>query len=180
VPYNAATALTLGIAVLCGYAAMFVLLFVVAALLMKAVSSKTTPATPQGSAHTRHSPGSARQSARSPAHSAQSSRASTRYATRPTGTPSAIVESIRRHHRDAWSPLADVLARYRDFFAAFGDFRGYVDFWLLQDMVIDDYSAIRFFTPFDEFRPPAIPRDLHTYRRTGGAALSSSKHVTAG
>ena len=28
------------------------------------------------------------------------------------------LESIRRHYRDAWSPLADVLNRYRDFFAA--------------------------------------------------------------
>jgi Family of unknown function (DUF6994) len=74
------------------------------------------------------------------------------------------LESIRRHYRDAWSPLADVLARYRDFFAAFEDFRGYVDFWLLQDMVTDDYSAIRFFTPFDDFKPPAIPQDLRTYR----------------
>jgi Family of unknown function (DUF6994) len=74
------------------------------------------------------------------------------------------LESIRRHYRAASSPLADVLARYRDFFAAFEDFRGYVDFWLLQDMVTDDYSAVRFFTPFDDFKPPAIPRDLDTYR----------------
>ena len=57
------------------------------------------------------------------------------------------LESIRRHYRAASSPLADVLARYRDFFAAFEDFRGYVDFWLLQDMVTDDDSAVRFFTP---------------------------------
>ncbi len=57
-----------------------------------------------------------------------------------------------------------MLARYRDFFAAFEDFRGYVDFWLLQDMVTDDYSAVRFLTPFDDVKPPAIPRDLDTYR----------------
>jgi hypothetical protein len=31
-------------------------------------------------------------------------------------------------------------------------------------MVTDDYSAVRFFTPFDEFKPPAIPQALHTYR----------------
>jgi hypothetical protein len=73
------------------------------------------------------------------------------------------LESIRRHYRDEWSPLADVLARYRDFFAAFEDFRGYVDFWLLQDMVTDDYSAVRFFIPFADFKPPAIPQDLDTY-----------------
>ena len=54
-----------------------------------------------------------------------------------------------------------MLARYRDFFAAFEDFRGYVDFWLLQDMVTDHYSAVRFCSPFDEFKPPAIPQDLH-------------------
>jgi hypothetical protein len=74
------------------------------------------------------------------------------------------LESIRRHYRGAWSPLADVLARYRDFFAAFEDFRGYVDFWLLQDMVTNDCSAVRFLAPFDEFKPPALPQDLHTYR----------------
>ena len=50
---------TLGVAVLCGYAALFVLLLGVGALLMKAVSSKTTPTTPPDSAHTRRSPGSA-------------------------------------------------------------------------------------------------------------------------
>src|SRR4051794_4220370 len=74
------------------------------------------------------------------------------------------LESIRCHYQTGSSPLTDVLARYRQFFAAFEDFRGYVDFWLLQDMVTDDYSAVRFFTPFDEFKPPAIPQDLHTYR----------------
>jgi hypothetical protein len=74
------------------------------------------------------------------------------------------LESIRRYYECKWSPLGDVLARYRDFFAAFEDFRGYVDFWLLQDMVTDDYSAVRFFMPFDEFRPPAIPQDFDTYR----------------
>jgi hypothetical protein len=74
------------------------------------------------------------------------------------------LESIRRHYRGEWSPLHDVLARYRDFFAAFEGFRGYVDFWLLQDLVIDDYSAVRFFMPFDEFRPPSIPQDIDSYR----------------
>ena len=74
------------------------------------------------------------------------------------------LEGIRRHYQGEWSPLADVLARYRQFFAAFGDFRGYVDFWLLQDMVTDDYSAVRFLMPFDDFKPPAIPQDFDTYR----------------
>src|SRR3954453_15435173 len=78
------------------------------------------------------------------------------------------LESIRRHYRAASSPLADVLARYRHFFAAFENFGGYVDFWLLQDMVTHDHSAVRFFTAVDDFKPAAIPRDVGTdreYRR---------------
>ena len=38
-----------------------------------------------------------------------------------------------------------------------------MDFWLLQDMVTDDYSAVRFFAPFDDFTTRAIPQDLDTY-----------------
>jgi hypothetical protein len=34
--------------------------------------------------------------------------------------------------------------RYRDFFALFESFRGYVDFFLLQDLVTDDYSGVTF------------------------------------
>jgi hypothetical protein len=73
------------------------------------------------------------------------------------------LECIRRHYRSEPSPLGVVLARYADFFAAFTDFRHYVDFWLLQDMATDDYAAVRFFTPFDDFRSRAIPRSPETY-----------------
>lgn len=73
------------------------------------------------------------------------------------------LESIRRHYAGARSPLSRVLARYDDFFAAFEDFRSYVDFWLLQDMVTEDYSAVQFFTPFEDFSTRAIPQDLDTY-----------------
>jgi hypothetical protein len=90
------------------------------------------------------------------------------------------LESIRRHYREAWSPLADVLARYRDFFAAFEDFRGYVDFWLLQAWL-----------PTTTRRSDSSRRSTSSHRQrslrtstptgsTGGAASSSSKHVTAG
>ena len=57
----------------------------------------------------------------------------------------------------------DVLGRYAGFFALFEDFHGYVDFFLLQDLVSADYEAVRFFMPFTDFSPPAIPRDLDTY-----------------
>ena len=73
------------------------------------------------------------------------------------------LECIRRHYQGGRSPLGDVLARYSDFFALFGDFRGYVDFFLLQDLVTDDYLAVRCFMPFDDFKPPSLPQDVATY-----------------
>lgn len=74
------------------------------------------------------------------------------------------LECIRRHYSGAASPLAEVLARYGDFFALFGDFRAYVDFFLLHDLLSTDLSSVDFFMPFDDFRPPSTPRDKETYR----------------
>ena len=73
------------------------------------------------------------------------------------------LECIRRYYRHEDSPLAPDLARYAGFFALFEDFQGYVDFFLLQDLVSSDYEAVSFFMPFNDFNPPAIPRDLDTY-----------------
>lgn len=91
------------------------------------------------------------------------------------------LECIRRHYLGRPSPLGDVLARYDAFFAAFESFRGYVDFWLLQDMVEDDYSAVRFFT--DDFTTPAIPQDLDTYleyrRRSINFVEARNDRITA-
>ena len=91
--YNAATGLTLGVAVLCGYAALFVLLLVVGSLLIEGGVFEDNAKHAAGLGAYAGSPGSARRSARSPAHSAPSSRTSTRSATRPTGTTSAAVEN---------------------------------------------------------------------------------------
>ena len=74
------------------------------------------------------------------------------------------LECIRRHYLDHRCPLGETLARYRDFFALFEDFRRYVEFFMLQDLVTDDYSAVRFFMPFDDFNTPSVPRDGDTYK----------------
>ena len=73
------------------------------------------------------------------------------------------VECIRRHYRDERSPLSDTLARYADFFGLFGDFRGYVTFFLLQDLVTDDCSAVRFFLPFENFITSPLPGSMDAY-----------------
>lgn len=74
------------------------------------------------------------------------------------------LECIRRHYEDVSSPLEAVLNRYSDFFKLFVDFRGYIDFFLLQDLVTEDYAAVRFFTPFDDFRGSALPGSVDEYK----------------
>jgi hypothetical protein len=73
------------------------------------------------------------------------------------------VECIRRYYRGEGSPLADVLARYDAFFRLFTDFRGYVEFFLLQDIVDPDCTGTEFFTPFHNFQGSPVPVTLDTY-----------------
>ena len=73
------------------------------------------------------------------------------------------LECIRRHYLGRPSPLGQTLRRYSDFFALFEDFRGYVEFFMLQDLVTDGF-AVRFFMPFDDFTTPSVPGDGETYR----------------
>jgi hypothetical protein len=74
------------------------------------------------------------------------------------------VECIRRHYLGEESPLRVTLERYAEFFSLFGDFRGYSEFFLLQDLVTEDGSAVRFFTPFDDFQSSPVPSSLAAYR----------------
>lgn len=74
------------------------------------------------------------------------------------------VECIRRQYRNELNPLSVTLTRYADFFELFGDFRGYTDFFLLQDMVTDDRSAVKFFAPFDDFKTSPVPGTIEDYR----------------
>jgi hypothetical protein len=80
------------------------------------------------------------------------------------------LECIRRHYVGLDSPLAATLDRYRAFFALFGDFRGYLEFFLLQDLVTPDFQGVRFFLPFDDFSPP-IPNDVPSYERFRDASV---------
>lgn len=73
------------------------------------------------------------------------------------------LECIRRHYLNQDSPLKDVLNRYLDFFQLFDDFKGYVEFFLLQDLVAEDFSEIKFLHPFKDFKTPAVPQNLEDY-----------------
>lgn len=74
------------------------------------------------------------------------------------------LECIRRYYLNQRSPLEETLKRYRDFFALFESFSGYVNFFMLQDLVTDDCSAVMFFMPFDDFKTPSVPKDGDSYR----------------
>lgn len=73
------------------------------------------------------------------------------------------LECIRRHYLLQESPLAVTLSRYREFFGLFEDFKGYVDFFTLQDLVTEDNATIKFFIPFDDFNTPSVPWDRDAY-----------------
>lgn len=74
------------------------------------------------------------------------------------------LECIRRYYEgDGPSPLADTLEKYASFFELFGSFRGYVSFFLLEDLVSDDFSAVRFHRPFERFGGNPLPRTFDDY-----------------
>jgi hypothetical protein len=73
------------------------------------------------------------------------------------------LECVRRHYLGQSSPLGETLSRYREFFALFESFRGYVDFFMLYDLVTEDCSAVKFFMPFDDFSTPSVPLSVSAY-----------------
>nr|MBN1228646.1 hypothetical protein [Anaerolineae bacterium] len=73
------------------------------------------------------------------------------------------IECIRRYYHNQDSPLDATFDRYSDFFKLFEDFRGYVEFFLLQDLVTRDCSRVLFFTPFTGFETSPLPDSLETY-----------------
>ena len=74
------------------------------------------------------------------------------------------LECIRRFYLGIESPLYETFNRYQDFFELFVNFKGYTEFFLLQDIVTDDFSKVKFFLPFDDsFPSQPLPKDLNDY-----------------
>lgn len=77
------------------------------------------------------------------------------------------LECVRRYYLGEPGPtgvLSPALARYPEFFALFGDFAGFVDFFLLHDLVDEATSKVKFFTPFEDFTASPLPATLDAYR----------------
>jgi len=72
------------------------------------------------------------------------------------------LECIRLFYLGTQSPLFEVLLRYKDFFDLFVDFKGYVNFFLLQDL-IGENGNVNFILPFDNFKRSPLPESVEEY-----------------
>jgi len=73
------------------------------------------------------------------------------------------LECIRRFYSGVSSPLSSVFARHEDFFGLFESFKGYVDFFLLEDLVNDEYSEIKSWLGTTNFDRSPLPKDVDEY-----------------
>ena len=73
------------------------------------------------------------------------------------------LECIRRFYSKEKSPLTDTFERYHAFFKLFGNFRGYTEFFLLEDLVSDNFQKINFWHPFSSFDNSPLPKDFTEY-----------------
>ena len=72
------------------------------------------------------------------------------------------LECIRRFYVGEPTPLDKALERSRKFFKLFVDFKGYVDFFLLQDCVDENYN-VKFWLETPLFVSMPMPKDLDEY-----------------
>ena len=72
------------------------------------------------------------------------------------------LECIRLFYLGGKSPLYDTLLRYKTFFDLFENFTGYIEFFLLEDLV-DETGEIKFYLPFDDFKTKPAFANIDDY-----------------
>ena len=73
------------------------------------------------------------------------------------------MECIRRYYAGKDSPLSKTINSDKAFFDLFVDFKGYVDFFLLQDCVSEDYSKVYVWCGDASFKKSALPETVDEY-----------------
>ena len=72
------------------------------------------------------------------------------------------LECIRRFYAGESTPLDKALEKDRDFFSLFVDFKGYVDFFLLQDCVDEKYN-VKMWLDTNHFDSMPMPKNIDEY-----------------
>lgn len=75
------------------------------------------------------------------------------------------LECIRRYYIGEESPLSKVIEGDREFYNLFVDFKGYVDFFFMQDCVSDDYSSVDIWMGDASFTKNGFPETVDDYFR---------------
>ena len=73
------------------------------------------------------------------------------------------LECIRRYYSGEDSPLYKTIHRDKEFFDLFIDFKGYVDFFFLQDCVADNYSKVDIWCGDAFFEKSGLPATVEEY-----------------
>jgi hypothetical protein len=86
------------------------------------------------------------------------------------------LECIRKRYRGeaGVNPLAGVLDRYDSYFKLFQSFDGYVEHFMLQDLVKPD-GSVRFFLEAEDFLRPGMPQDIVEWRAFRDRSMSFIK-----
>lgn len=74
------------------------------------------------------------------------------------------IECVRRFYGGEESPLTQCFECDRDFFDLFVDFKGFIDFFFLQDMVTSDYSEVIMWLGDEWFDANPLPQTIEEYR----------------
>jgi hypothetical protein len=86
------------------------------------------------------------------------------------------LECIRCYYHGEPNPLESVFEKDTSFFNLFVDFKGYVDFFHLQDLVTENYSAVEFLCWFDGFHSNyPLPRTVEEYNEYINRVMKFSK-----
>ena len=73
------------------------------------------------------------------------------------------LECIRRFFLGEDSPLYPTLQRDKEFFNLFVDFKGFVDYFFLQDCVSSDYSKVKIWLGKGDFSEYPLPKTVDQY-----------------
>ena len=73
------------------------------------------------------------------------------------------LECIRRYYRGEHSALYETLTKDKEFFDLFVDFKGYVEFFLFQDCVTEDYTKVDIWLGDGGFTQSPFPKNAQEY-----------------